>query len=175
MSASSVARTDLPWIDRIAQSFEPHSFVGFHRRDLPGLIERHGHLVARDLRGAPALAFRTEDGATFTWIATDDGIRVVEGDADAATLIELPEAVFSDFLHELLTASGATMTGRARAVRGALPGWQRWEPAIQSLCQGRPIYGPEVRERLVDRAGRPLDLHRSFEVGDPEDEMRAFF
>ncbi|HVN41122.1 MAG TPA: phytanoyl-CoA dioxygenase family protein [Myxococcota bacterium] len=175
MSASSLARTDLPWIDRIAQSFEPHSFVGFHRRELPRLIERHGHLVARDLRGAPALAFRVEDGATFSWIASDGGVRIVEGDADAATLVELPEAIFSDFLHELLTASGATMTGRARVARGALPGWQRWEPAIQSLCHGRPIYGPEVRERLVDRAGRPLELHRSFEVGDPEDEMRAFF
>src|SRR5262249_32021137 len=106
MSASP-ARTDLPWIDRIAQSFELRSFVEFHRRELPHLIERHAHLVARDLRGAPPLAFRAEDGATFSWIATDDGVRIVEGDAEAATLVELPEVVFSDFVHELLTASGA--------------------------------------------------------------------
>jgi hypothetical protein len=67
------------------------------------------------------------------------------------------------------------MSGRARVVRGSLPGWQRWEPAIQALCHGRPIYGPEVRDRLVDEAGRPLDLQRSFAADDPEDEMRAFF
>jgi hypothetical protein len=54
---SAPACTDLPWIDRIAQSFERHSFVGFHRRELPRLIERHGHLVARDLGGA--LAWKT--------------------------------------------------------------------------------------------------------------------
>jgi len=168
-------RTRLPWIEQIEQAFELRSFVGFHRRELPGLIERHGHLVARDLRGAPTLAFRSEAGATFSWIATGDGVQIAEGDADAATLVELPERVFSNFLHELLTASGAVMTRRARVARGTLEGWQRWEPAIQALCHGRPIYGPEVREALVDHAGRPLDLHRSFASGDPEDEMRAFF
>ena len=173
--ATDPARTRLPWIEQIEQAFELRSFVGFHRRELPELIERHGHLVARDLRGAPTLAFRTGEGATFSWIATEDGVQIAEGDADAATLVEIPERVFSNFLHELLTASGAVMTHRARVARGALTGWQRWEPAIQALCHGRPIYGPDVRERLVDRARRPLDLHRSFTTGDPEDELRAFF
>jgi hypothetical protein len=171
---TSLARNQLPWIDQIAQSFELRSFVGFHRRELPRLLERHGHLVARDLRGAPTLAFRS-GGATFSWIATGEGVRIAEGDADAAILVELPEQVFSDFLHELLTAAGAEMSGRARVVRGALPGWQRWEPAIQALCHGRPIYGPEIRERLVDGAGRPLRLGRSFAPDDSLEEMRAFF
>ena len=174
MSADA-SRTRLPWIEQIARSFERRSFVAFHRRELPQWIERHGHLVARDLRGAPTLAFRSEDGSTFSWLASGDGVRLAEGDVDAATLVEIPEPVFSDFLHELLTASGAVMSGRARVLRGSLAGWQRWEPAIQALCHGRPIYGPEVRERLVDRAGRPLDLHRSFAPGDEEAEMRAFF
>jgi hypothetical protein len=173
--STDLARTRLPWIERIADSFETRSFTRFHREELPELIARRAALVARDLRGVPALAFRSEEGATFSWIATGDGVRIAEGAADAATLIELPEPVFSEFLHELLTASGAVMSGRARVVRGSLPGWQRWEPAIQALCHGRPIYGPEVRERLVDGAGRPLDLQRSFAADDPEDEMRAFF
>lgn len=172
---SDLARTRLPWIEQIASAFELRSFAGFHRRELPELNGRHGRLVARDLRGAPPLAFRCEDGTTFSWIASGDGVRIAEGDADAATLVELPERVFSEFLHELLTASGAVMSGRARVVRGSLPGWQRWEPAIQALCHGRPIYGSEVRERLVDGAGRPLDLQRSFAADDSEDEMRAFF
>ena len=173
--ATDLGRTRLPWIEQIEQSFELHSFVEFHRRELPQLIERHGHLVARDLSGAPPLAYRSEDGATFSWIATGNGVQIAEGDVDAATLIEIPEQVFSDFLHELLTASGAVMTDRARVLRGSVTGWQRWEPAIQALCHGRPIYGPDVLEHLVDSAGRPLDLHRSFAIGDPEDEMRAFF
>jgi hypothetical protein len=54
----------------------------------------------------PALAFRSDAGAAFTWVASDDGVRVVEGDADAATVVALPEQTFSEFIHELLTASG---------------------------------------------------------------------
>jgi hypothetical protein len=173
--AGDSARTRLPWIEEIERSFALRPFVAFHREELPRLIERHGHLVARDLRGAPTLAFRSAEGATFSWIAAEDGLRIAEGDSDAATLVEIPEREFSSFLHELITAAGATMTQRARVVRGSLSGWQRWEPAIQSLCHGRPIYGPEVRERLVDHAGRPLDLQRSFAASDPEDAMRAFF
>ena len=52
--------------------------------------------------------------------------------------------------------------------------WQRWEPAIQSLCFGRPIYGPAVWDTLVDDAGQPLDLYRSFRAEDPDADMQAF-
>src|SRR5262249_33134070 len=67
------------------------------------------------------------------------------------------------------------MTGRAKVVRGTLAGWQRWEPAIQSLCAGREIYGPAVRRTLVDRSGAPLDLQRRFSPDGDIEEMRHFF
>jgi hypothetical protein len=67
------------------------------------------------------------------------------------------------------------MTGRASLVRGSLAGWQRFEPAIQSLCEGREIYGPQVWETLVDRDGKPLDLQRRFSLDDDREEMRHFF
>ena len=50
------ARTRLPWIEQIAQSFERRSFVGFHRGELPALIEplrivpHHRHLPLGALR-----------------------------------------------------------------------------------------------------------------------------
>ncbi|HEV8296151.1 MAG TPA: phytanoyl-CoA dioxygenase family protein [Acidimicrobiales bacterium] len=171
--ATDLAGTGLPWIAEIGRSFERRSFEGFHRRELPQLIERHGSLVADDLRGVPTLAFRIDDGTTFSWIAAG-GLHIAEGDADAATLVELGEQTFSDFIHELLTASGAVRTGRARVARGVLTGWQRWEPAIRSLCSGRPIYSPAVWETLVDRDGQPLDLRRSFAVDDAEDDLRQY-
>src|SRR5262245_64976282 len=123
----------LPWVDAIARSFEPYSFVDFHRIQLPALISRNGHLVLADLRGVPPLAFRSDGDTAFTWVASGDGVRVVEGDDDAATVVALSEATFSEFIHELLTATGAVRTGRAKLIRGELTGWQRWEPAIQSL------------------------------------------
>lgn len=171
--ATDVAATGLPWIEEVRQSFQLRPFVEFHRRELPELIARHGRLAATDVSGAPTIAFRVEDGTTFSWVASDP-VEVVDGDAGATTLIELSEAAFSDFLHELVTANGAVRTGRARVARGSIEEWQRWEPVIQALCFGRAIYDSTVWETLVDRGGSPLDLHRSFQVDDPEAEMREF-
>lgn len=168
------AGSGLPWIDQVRRSFELRPFGEFHHEELPELIARHHILVADDVVGAPALAFRIDDGTNFTWVAGDGGVKIHEGDDGASTLIELSEAVFSDFLHELLTASGAVRTGRARIVRSSLEEWQRWEPAIQALCFGRPIYGPHVWDSLVDPDGHALDLHRSFGVDESDDDMRAF-
>lgn len=165
----------LPWVEAIARSFEPYAFVSFHREILPALIARRGHLVRDDLRGVAPLAFRTDDDTAFTWIASDEGVGIVAGDAGAATVVALSEKTFSEFLHELLTAAGAVMTGRAKLARGALTGWQRWEPAIRSLCSGREIYGAHVRRTLVDRSGRPLDLGRRFAPDDDPEDMRWFF
>jgi Phytanoyl-CoA dioxygenase (PhyH) len=171
---TDVVGTGLPWVEAIAESFEPRGFETFHRSELPALSAHHGHLVVADLRGVAPLAFSLDDGVAFTWVPSEDGVRVVEGHAEAGIVVELSEGTFSEFLAELLTASGAVRTGRARVTRGALGGWQRWEPAIQSLCSGREIYSAAVWETLVDCAGDPLDLHRSFAAHDDVDEMRHF-
>src|SRR5262249_1465210 len=166
--------TGLPWVDAISQSFELHPFVAFHRIEMPALVAKHGHLVTADLTGVPPIAFRIGDGTAFTWCATERGVEVVEGDTGAATLVELSERTFSEFLNELLTAAGALRTGRAQVTRGTLAGWQRWEPALRSLRSGREIYGAAVWRTLVDRGGRPLDLLRTFAVDDDVEEMRHF-
>jgi len=171
---TDVAGTGLPWVEAISESFPLVAFSDFHRRRLPELAATRGALVVDDLRGVPSLGFRIDDGTAFTWVAGDAGIRIVEGDAAAATLVELSEATFSEFVHELLTATGAVRTGRARVVRGDLAGWERWQPAFRSLCTGMEIYGSGVWATLVDRAGEPLDLHHAFSVDDDRDEMRHY-
>jgi hypothetical protein len=171
---TDTAGTRLPWIEEIGRSFPARSFDAFHRHDLPQLLDRAGDVIAADIVAAPTVAFRVEDGTTFAWAAGPGGMEVREGEGGAATLVELPEEVFSDFLHELLTASGTVRTGRARIVRGALADWQRWEPAIRALLYDRAIYTPAVWNTLVDAAGEPLDLHRVFSQTDAVDEMRQF-
>jgi len=137
---TDVVGTGLPWVEAIAASFEPYPFVAFHRHRLPELVARNGALVASDLQGVAPLAFRIDDGSSYTWRPTNLGIEAVTGDSAAATVVALSEGTFSEHLHELITATGALRTGRAHVVRGDLAGWQRWEPAIQSLLSGRPIY-----------------------------------
>src|SRR5215207_9421428 len=119
---TDVVGTGLPWVEAIAESFERHGFVEFHRSELPALSTRHGHLVVADLRGVAPLAFSTDDGVAFTWTAAEDGVRLIEGSTGAATAVELSEQTFSEFVSELLTASGAVRTGRARVTRGSLEG-----------------------------------------------------
>ena len=165
----------LPWVEAIARSFEPISFDEFHRERLPALVARHGRLVADDLEGAPPIAFQLESGPTYTWVPAAAGLDVIEGDDRAETVVALDEQTFSEFIHQLITASGAAMTGRARILRGSLAGWQRFEPATQSLCEGREIYGPQVWQTLVDREGAPLDLLRRFSIDEDVETMRHFF
>jgi hypothetical protein len=171
---TDVAGTGLPWVEAIAASFETQSFAEFHRQRLPELVGRHGALVVDDLRGVASLGFRIEDGTSYTWCVTSDGVEAVEGDAGATTLVALSESTFSEYAQELLSASGTVRTGRARIARGDLAGWQRWEPAIRSLLSGRPIYSPAVWSTLVDRGGEQLDLHRSFSTDDDVDEVAHF-
>jgi hypothetical protein len=172
--ATDAVGTGLPWVEAIADSFVPYAFAAFHTDELPRQARARGHLVATDLQGVPAVAFRISDGTEFTWRATENGIVALRGSDDADTLIELSEATFSEFLHELLSASGAVRTGRATVVRGDLTTWQRWEPATRSLMSGRPIYGPHVWETLVDQRGEALDLYRTFKPGDDRSEMQHF-
>ena len=55
--------------------------------------------------------------------------------------------------------------GPGDAGPGRPAGWKRWEPAIQSLCSGREIYGAGVGGRYwIGR--KPLDLRRSFAADD---------
>ena len=132
--------TGLPWVERIAASFTQYSFVEFHKGQLPVLNARNKALVIDDLAGVPPIAFRIPGGGTYTWLSTRDGIHAIEGDADAETLVEIDEVTFSQYLHELLTASGSVRTDRATLARGSLHGWKRWEPATRTLITGKPIY-----------------------------------
>ncbi|NUU24282.1 MAG: hypothetical protein HOV68_22680 [Streptomycetaceae bacterium] len=166
--------TGLPWVEAITDSFPRHAFGRFHAVDLPALNARRRDLVTDDLAGVPPLAFRVPDGRTYTWIAGPAGIEAVSGDAGAATVVELDEPTFSAYVNELLTATGCVRTERAEVVRGTLPDWQRWEPAIRALLTGRAIYSGAVRDTLVDRAGEPLDLHRTFPADGDRAEMRHF-
>lgn len=172
--ATDVVGTGLPWVEAISRSFDTYAFEDFHRRLLPDLNARYGRLVVDDLRGVDPIAFRSDRGGVYTWEPSRNGVHVVRGDVGAATVVALSEQTFSDFLHELLTASGAVRTGRAQVVRGELAGWKRWGPAIQSLCSGREVYTAAVWRTLVDADGVPLDLHRRFGPDDDASEMRRF-
>jgi hypothetical protein len=166
--------TGLPWVEAVAASFPQYSFVEFHTGQLPALNARNKQLFIGDLAGAPPIGFRIPDATAYTWLSTHDGIRAVEGDANAETLVEIDEVTFSQYLHELLTASGSVRTDRAAIARGSLTGWKRWEPATRTLITGRPIYTEAVWDTLVDRNGKPLNLFQAFPADGDREDMQHF-
>ena len=150
-------------------------FVAFHHRELPALSARHGQLVVADLRGVAPLAFRTDDGTTFTWVVTEDGVRVVEGDAEAATR---RRAVRADVLRSSSTSCSPRRApfapaGPASLVVSSPAGSGGSRPSSRCARAARST-APRCGRRLVDRAGDPLDLHQAFAVDDDLDEMRHF-
>lgn len=168
-------RTHLPWVEQIAAAFPFHAFADFNRRTLPEAVVRHGHRVARDLTGAAPIAFRCEDGQAFCWRPAPEGLAITAGTDGAETIVEIGERAFSEHVNVLLTAVGAVRTRRARLVQGDIKGWQRWEPGLRSLLDGRPIYDASARRTLVDRTGAPLPLDRSFAADAPLAEMAHYF
>lgn len=167
-------KSHLPWVAKISEAFQAHDFDGFHRQTLPDLVRRNGHLVSGYLQGMAPMAFRTPDGAAYTWQASAEGVTAFPGSQGAETVVELSPSAFSDHINQLLSPVGAVQTRRASVVAGSLPGWREWEPAIRSLIDGRPIYSAAIRETLVDREGKPLALDQSFTVDDPIADMAHY-
>src|SRR5690242_3724619 len=147
--------------------FDPIDFDDFHRVELPSrLAAGNGALAAPDLQGVAPIAFRVGDGRAYTYVPTGSTVEVRAGDDDAATVVELDEAVWSDFAYELRTCFGLLYANAVTFRRGGFEGLLRWEPAIRCMFDGRPLYDPE---RLAD-----LDLDRTFTLDDPDEELRAW-
>ena len=89
--------------------------------ELPGWSSARATLVGDDLRAWRRWRSASTTAPRSRGCATTERCAAVEGDASAATLVELSEATFSEFLHELLTASGC-------GVAPAGPGSCRGEP-----------------------------------------------
>jgi len=167
-------RTQLPWVAKIAEAFPAHDFKRFHQSTLPDLVQANGHLVTDYTASLPPIAFVTASGNSFCWQARAGGISAVQGVADAATVVELDEATFSDHINQLISAMGAVQTRRAKVGQGKLEDWREWEPVIRCLTDGKPIYSEAVHATLTDRQGKPLALTRSFLPDDPVEDMRHY-
>ncbi len=167
-------RTLLPWVARISEAFPRYDFAAFHAETLPDLVRRNGSLVAEYVHDLPPIAFTTADGSAWCWSSDRNGVMATSGRSGAETIIELSADTFSDHLNQLISAVGAVQTRRAHVRQGSLASWREWEPAIRSLIDGRPIYGPGIRASLLDRDGNPLPLDRSFSVDEPATDMAHY-
>lgn len=149
-------------------TFEPVDFEQFHQVDLPARIEAgNGALAAADLAKAGTLAFRTPDGAAYTYVPAPDTVEIWAGDAAADTVVEISREAFSDFVNELRTCFGLLYAGLIDITRGDFGWLERWEPALRALYDGRPIIDPAA-------LGIGADLDRAFTLDDADTELSEY-
>lgn len=160
--------------DRLAERWPAIDFDEFHQRTVPARLEAgNAAVAAAALAGKAPLAFRLEDGRAYSYIPEGGAVRIVGGEAEADTVVELSEALFSDFANQLRSGPGLFYGGKIQVPEGFANTLFDWEPAIRAMYHGRPVYDAATVD-LRDAGGQPLDLGRVFTGADDDDEMRHF-
>jgi Phytanoyl-CoA dioxygenase (PhyH) len=142
--------------------FDSLDFDYFHRQTVTRLVHTNGPLAARACgRATGPIAFLLPDGRAWTYRVDGQGLQVAPGDAEARTVVALSEADWCDFVNEARTCFGLLYAGLVSFPRGDFEAFDRWEPALRALFDGRPPYDPDLVEGL--------DLARSFSLGEADE------
>jgi len=137
------------------------------------LARRHGALVAEAMDGLAAKPLTVEVGSGAWTIARDgDGIVVTTNRADDAAIVTLTDEQFSLWAQQQMSFNGMVVA-RSLATRNASSrDVSIWDSLSLTLLEGWPTVSDHVS--FLDRAGQPLDLHRSFTPDDDPAEVAHF-
>lgn len=145
---------------------------GFFADVLPEVVARHGALVAQGMRALGARPLAVEVGER-AWTFTTDGptVQVVDGIADAAFVVTLTEALFSDWVQQQRSFNGMVVSRDLRYRDGTEHDVSVWDSLWLTMLEGWPTVG-EID--FVDRHGAPLDLQRVFTSDDDPADVAHF-
>lgn len=154
--------------------FPTVDFDHFHRVELPRrLREGVNEQVFWDVQGAAPIAIRVGNSA-YSYVAGRERVEIVPGIVDdAEVVLAMPLVAWQDYVYEFRTRFGLLYSHAVEFIRGDFDRWDAWEPALRCLYSGRPIYNPAALN-FTDLNGRPLDLHRSFDLDDSPAAMSHF-
>lgn len=140
------------------------------REHLERLVDGPGSAeVARAIGGGRRIGFLIGDEPGLTLRTTDDRVVIDDGIDDAKVVVALDAEAFADLAVERHSIFGLLYAGRLQVVRGSVGGFSRWEPALQSLLYGRPVYDASVAATFEG-----ADPGRSFTLDDEPAELAAF-
>ena len=155
--------------------FGPIDFDGFHRHDLPQLLEGRRHVFSdADIRVVRSLAFELPDGRAYTYVPTDRTFSVTSGSEGAHTVVTLSYEAWCSFVWELRSSFSLLYSGEVATARGSFGQLARWEPPLRVAFSGQDLYDLADPPPVQDDDGRPLDLTRVFTLDDSLDEIAAF-
>jgi hypothetical protein len=152
------------------RALDPESFLRDVIDGLPDTRAKEAGGAAARL-GLPPLTLDV-DGDAVTFALDGERLDVRRGIEDALR-VEVGHAAFADIVEDVSSTFGAQMMGRADVVRGDFDRFLEWEPVLRCLLDGRPVYEPGTIV-FRDRAGAPLDLHRSFTLDDDPADIGHF-
>lgn len=157
-----------------AWGLPPVDFDEFHRVEARSRLDDGVEAtIAWDLVDVPPLAITLPDGRAYSYVSAAGGVVIEPGiSQDAAVVLEMDEQAWQDYVYEFRNPPSLVLAESVLFQRGGLAEWDAWKPALRCLYSGKPIYDPAAP--LLDRAGRPLDLHRSFTLDDDPEEMSHF-
>jgi Phytanoyl-CoA dioxygenase (PhyH) len=152
------------------QVVEPERLFG----DLAERLRETGPLAARGVRllGLPPLTLEV-DGAAAHLVVSDDVLELRDGRATDGPVIGLDATACSELFQDLVSTFGLVMPGRVEVLRPRGDQFVAWEPVLRAAIDGRPVYEPgSIGFR--DRNGDEMDLHRSFSIDDPREDIGHF-
>jgi len=105
-------------------------------------------------------------GDAVTITTTLGGVVVTDGVDDTALVVSMESSAFADLVTEEQSMFGLLYGGRLTVERGEFDQFAAWEPALQALLYGRPVFDATC-EVLPD-----VDVARVWTLDDDEAEMR---
>lgn len=121
--------------------------------------------AARAMGDGRALGF-VVDGEAVTITTVADGVVVTEGVDRTSLVVSMDRGAFADLVAEEQSVFGLLYGGRLAVDRGEFDHFAAWEPALQALLFGRPVFDASC-ELPAD-----LDVGRVWTLDDDEIEMR---
>ncbi|MBE3200731.1 MULTISPECIES: phytanoyl-CoA dioxygenase family protein [Parafrankia] len=145
----------------------------FLAREFPGLVSRHGPLVARGIASLQAPPLSIEIGAV-SWSFSSDGTTLVvtRGIVAGALVVTLDEAGFSDWAQNQRSFNAMLTARELRYRDGSETDVSVWDSLWLTLLEGWPVVDDTTD--FVDRHGAPLDLDRVLTPADDPADVAHF-
>jgi hypothetical protein len=157
------------------ERFGPIDFDRFHREELPALLGTRGRVVSdADAALVRPLAFRLDDGRSYTYQPSGNTFTIEEGAGRADTVVEIGLDQWRAFAWELCSSFALLYAEELEVTKGSFDQVALWEPSLRVAFDGQVLYDLDQPAPVLDASGAPLDCSRSFTLDDPDTDIAEF-
>jgi hypothetical protein len=158
-------------VDRPRPPVDPATFF---ERELPAAFTTQAALIAPAATWLAPPPLSVEVDGTYYRLALERGHPDVQpGDRDGNARLRLTTEQLTDLVHDQVTPIAWFSSGTLALSGMRLERLLDWWLLVRGALDARAPYVPGAVD-LTDEDGSPLDLHRSFRLGDPPDVLRRF-